>query len=122
MAKYSYIKEVLVALDQLGNASLAFGYADQTVSGRVGWHANYGSHKKMWEVPESIIDWAFLPMDGEGHCIQSIENDRSVADHTTLGLLAVTGLAVVFAVPIGVLLRLRAGFIWCRKRIIKEFD
>ena len=119
--KRPYFLELIVALDQLGNA-IAGGFADQTVSGRIGWHANYGNHIVYWRLPEMLVDWAFYPVDGLGHCISSIERQTGVADHTTAGLLAVTGLVILFAIPIGILLRARAVFIWCRKKLRSNFN
>lgn len=117
----SYILEVLIAFDQLGNA-LAGGHADQTVSGRVGWHANYGNHIIRWLFPQAVINWGFSPVHGDNHCLDSIEFDRNISDHTTFGLIAVTFLAVVFAVPIGILLRARALFIWGKGKLKGNFN
>lgn len=119
--KRPYVLEVLIAFDQLGNA-LAGGNCDQTVSGRVGWHANYGDHMAYWRFPQMVINWGLSPVDGKDHCLNSIEHSVKVSDHTTAGLIAVTALSVGFAVPIGVLLRARAGFIWCRDKLRSNFN
>ena len=119
--KRPYLLELIVALGQLGNA-IAGGFADQTVSGRIGWHANYGNHVLYWLLPEIIVDWAFSPVDGQGHCISAIEIQAGVSDHTTAGLVGVTGLVIVFAVPIGIILRTRAAFIWCRDKLRSNFN
>lgn len=121
MKAKSYILEVLIAFDQLGNA-LAGGNADQTVSGRVGWHANYGNHILYWLFPQAVINWGFSPVHEDNHCLDSIEFNRGISDHTTFGLIAVTFLAVVFAVPIGILLRARALFIWCKGKLKGNFN
>ena len=121
ISKRPYLLELLIALDQLGNA-IAGGNADQTVSGRIGWHANYGGHVLLWAIPETVVDWAFEPVDGMGHCIKSIEDRAGVSEHTTAGLIAVTALAVVFATPIGILLRARAALIWCRDALRSNFN
>lgn len=118
--KRSYIIELLVAFDQLGNA-IAGGYAEQTVSGRIGWHANKGNHTFYWSFPESIVNWAFSPIDGGEHCKDCIQTKAGTTDHTTAGLLAVTGLVLMFAVPIGILLRARAAFIWCKGKLRSNF-
>ena len=67
---------VLVAIDQLGNA-IAGGNPDSTISARVGFfsvHAKRG--KGYWIVLQSIINFAFYPIDGPGHCYQAWQSDK----------------------------------------------
>ena len=66
---------VLVAIDQLGN-TIAGGNPDSTISARVGFfsvHALRG--KGYWKGLESIIDFAFFPIDGPRHCYQAWQSD-----------------------------------------------
>ena len=77
----SWVSNVLVAIDQLGNA-IAGGNPDSTISARVGYFANKEpcSFKDKcillyWKTMEWIIDLAFLPIDGPGHCLQAYQND-----------------------------------------------
>ena len=62
---------VLVAVDQLGNA-IAGGNPDSTISARVGYFSqNANRGKAYWKILESIIDFAFYPIDGPRHCYQA---------------------------------------------------
>lgn len=64
-----YLRNVLVALDQLLNA-LAGGDPDETISSRVGKAAGRGER---WGVAlQSVIDWIFW----RGHCRDSEEPDE----------------------------------------------
>ncbi len=63
-----WARSVVVAIDQLGNA-LAGGHPDVTISARVGYFAAQG--KRYFGVLENVIDWAFRPVDGDGHCAQA---------------------------------------------------
>lgn len=97
----SYIKNVLIAFDKLGNA-LAMGSPDVTVSARIGYHASNQSSFRYWTTLQYIVDWAFEPIDGEGHCVQSIEECELSLDTGGLGLFLVSILVFIFAPPIGV--------------------
>lgn len=61
----SYIKNVLVAIDQLGNA-ICGGNPDVTISARTGYFANISNTKlkPWWRIMEAIINFAFKPIDG----------------------------------------------------------
>jgi len=62
---------VLVAIDQLGNA-IAGGNPDSTISARVGYFSERANRGKgYWKALESIIDFAFFPIDGPRHCYQA---------------------------------------------------
>ena len=64
---------VLIAFDQLGNA-VGGGNPDSTISARVGHFADdrfrspSRSKRAYWRTLEWIIDLAFEPIDGKGHC------------------------------------------------------
>ena len=66
----SYVKRVLIAIDQLGN-TLADGDPDETISSRVGRNAVAG---KWWAlVAEKAIDFIAWRVFGQrGHCRSSI--------------------------------------------------
>lgn len=76
--KTSYIYNLLVAFDQLGNA-IAGGDPDSTISARVGFFANQGEnltkYPRFWKFLEKIINFAFWPVDGNNHCKDAYESD-----------------------------------------------
>jgi len=62
----SWIRGVLVAIDQLGNA-IAGGNPDATISARTGYFANENPNKTFiyyWRLMEAIINFAFYPVQG----------------------------------------------------------
>jgi hypothetical protein len=62
----TYITQVLIAVDQLGNALLA-GWADETLSSR-----SYRQNKKMrWRIMEKVINTIFFFQPD--HCRQAYE-------------------------------------------------
>ena len=68
--KMPYWFNVLVAIDQLGNA-IADGNPDNTISARVGYFASdehKSNIKAYWKAQERIIDFTFEPVQGPGHC------------------------------------------------------
>lgn len=78
----AYIKNVLVGIDQLGNALIG-GDPDETISSRVGkgQRGDYG--RAIWYytyLPRVLIDIIFYPFDGPNHCQQSIEDDEGKHD------------------------------------------
>jgi len=67
---------ILIAIDQLGNA-LAGGHPDATISARVGYFsANAKRFLQYWKALESVINFAFFPIDGEKHCYNAWQKDR----------------------------------------------
>jgi len=105
----AYIKSVAVAIDQLGNA-ICGGNPDATISGRAGYFAarSTGSQGVFWRSLEAAIDWAFLPIDGDGHCVAAAVNERQQL-HQAGSDLARAALAVItlpVCAAIGVLLRI----------------
>ena len=70
-----YILNVLIAIDQLGN-TIGGGSPSNTVSARVGYFAVHaGMGKICWQFLEKVIDFAFYPLDGPGHCRNSYMKD-----------------------------------------------
>ncbi len=71
---------VLIAIDQFGNA-VGGGNPDSTISARVGYFSENTSRKKRpskyayWKTLEWIIDRAFYPLDGKGHCSKAEKAD-----------------------------------------------
>lgn len=93
--KMEYLKNLLTALDQLGN-SITGGNPDVTISARVGGHSLMG-YSKYWKVLERVIDFTFEPIDGKNHCLESFYSD----DDQDIGLassLVFTSLSVVVLV------------------------
>lgn len=76
-SKGSYILRVLVSIDQLGN-TIAGGNPDATISARTGYFANIKKTKLRywWLCMEAIINFAFSPVDGPQHCLDSYEADK----------------------------------------------
>lgn len=108
----SYIRNLLIAADQFGNA-LAGGNPDATVSGRVGFHASTaeGSQRLFWRSLAKAIDWALLPVDGPHHCwrVSLTEGEKyQPGNDKTRAVLAVLALPV--CAVIGIALRVAAPF------------
>ena len=61
------IKQVLIAIDQLGNALLG-GYADETISARC-WRLHTKS--KAWFRLFKFVEFLF----GSGHCLESYHSE-----------------------------------------------
>lgn len=72
----SYFKNVLVSIDQLGNA-ICGGNPDNTISARVGYFSevNQGINKYFWKGLAKVINFTFWPIDGPNHCKQAFEDD-----------------------------------------------
>ena len=66
---------VLIAIDQLGNA-LAGGHPVTTISARVGYFSENAQRGKIyWQWLESLINFAFYPVDGPNHCRKAWKSD-----------------------------------------------
>lgn len=80
--KMPYWLNVLIAIDQLGNA-LAGGNPDNTISGRVGFFASHLHDSKIkgyWKALERIIDLTFAPLQGAGHCFNAWQAEKDETD------------------------------------------
>lgn len=97
----SYFENVLIAIDQLGNA-LAAGNPDVTISARTGYFANIEktAMRWWWKTMEFIINFAFKPFDGPNHCLDSYYSDQE-SSHSEGSDLArgFIGLLIVFLCP-----------------------
>jgi hypothetical protein len=73
----SYVKNILIAIDQVGNA-LAGGNPDNTISGKTGYMAlNAKSYARwFWLMLEALIDTTFMPFDGWGHCFDAWQKEK----------------------------------------------
>jgi hypothetical protein len=103
-----YVLNVLVAIDQLGNA-LGGGNPDNTVSARVGFFAKRAQLGRFcWQCLEKIIDFAFYPLDGPKHCQKAVlkDPDEDYLAGKTLPYI-ILGLLILLTTPIiGVILHL----------------
>ena len=87
-------KWVPMNLDKVGNALCAGDYR-ATVSGRVGYHAL--NLKLYWVILEWVIDAAFYPIHGKGHCLMAYELEEALQVSHRRGndiALAILGLGV----------------------------
>ena len=73
----SWILNVLIAIDQLGNA-ITGGNPDNTISARAAHFSRFSDSKfkHYWKIIEKIIDLTFEPVDGENHCLKSYHNEK----------------------------------------------
>lgn len=104
----TYLFNLLVAVDQLGNA-LCGGNPDCTISARIGYNAGRisGRARRYWLTVESIVDFTFWPLDGDGHCKQAYEADKLDTEGNNNGSffrLLMTLVIVVTCIPISALL------------------
>ena len=100
----NYILRVLVAKDCVGNAASGGSYK-VTVSARTGYQANKKNPSRFWLVLEALIDWAFYPIDGLNHCVNSIKEGDRFKQDSDIRLFAVACLIFLFAPLIGVAIR-----------------
>lgn len=114
---------VLYAWDCVGNA-FSGGSHRHTISARIGWRAaTYGSWR--WRLTQWIVNWGFKPEDGLTHCFDAYQAEIQhdfVHDDNNWRYSGVLVLVVVFAVPIGIILRARTAFIWCRGKLRSNFN
>lgn len=76
MPKFKFwVLQVLIALDQLANALLFFGFADETISAR-SWRQR---HKLQWRIARALIDRLFALLGDVDHCERSYESERTGA-------------------------------------------
>ncbi|HED33494.1 MAG TPA: hypothetical protein ENJ08_04640 [Gammaproteobacteria bacterium] len=108
----SWIRGVLIAIDQLGNA-VAGGNPDSTVSARVGYFARKQNNRLRvyWKTMESIINHTFYPIHGPDHCYKSHLADRDeiniVGSDLMRGILCL--LVIVSCPPFYIFIRL---YVW----------
>mgnify|MGYP001026038592 FL=1 len=113
---YQWLYTVLIAIDQLGNA-LSGGYADSTISARVGYNARHSNPltRKYWCFLQWLINYCFYPLDGADHCYQAYlsGNKSHYRDGSDLMRVILSVLIVVNAVPIILVTRMLA---WWQKK------
>jgi len=106
-----WLYSVLIAIDQLGNA-LAGGYADSTISARVGYNARHSAsvRQNYWRLLEWVIDYSFLPLDGPHHCYQSYlaGNNTYYRDGSDLMRVILSSFIFFNAIPIAIATRIIA--------------
>jgi hypothetical protein len=132
--KLPYWLNVLVAIDQLGNA-IADGNPDNTISARVGYFASNAHQNKIkgyWKILEKIIDFSFAPIQGPGHCYNSwqaeadeLDTQGSYTARIILGIFVAAGCLIITAfIRLAVFLNPRLGYpqaairydVWRRSR------
>lgn len=135
--KMPYWLNVLLAIDQLGNA-IAAGNPDNTISARVGYFAS-ADHpsriKAYWKTLERIIDFTFHPIQGAGHCRNAwlAEADETDTQGTyiariILGIFVALGCAAIsvfirLAVLISPRLHYKSGILdYAAWRQSRQFD
>jgi len=93
-----YLSNLFVSIDQLGNV-IAGGNPDNTISLRVGFYTEKfykkGSVPAKWQIFKQIINFAFYPIDGEGHCKQAYFNDAGEGQDDDTSDLAIAVLAII---------------------------
>jgi len=80
--KLPYWLNILVAIDQLGNA-IADGNPDNTISARVGHFASHKYQSKIkvyWKTLERIINSTFAPIQGPDHCYKAWQAEADEDD------------------------------------------
>ena len=106
-----WLYSVLIAIDQLGNA-LAGGYADSTISARVGYNVRHAAPERQnyWRLLEGIINYTFLPLDGPDHCYQAYlaGNQTYYRDGSDLMRVILSSLIIFNAIPIAIVTRVVA--------------
>ena len=116
LAYRGWLYSVLIAIDQLGNA-LAGGYADSTISARVGYNVRHAAPERQnyWRLLEGIINYTFLPLDGPDHCYQAYlaGNQTYYRDGSDLMRVILSSLIISNAIPIAIVTRVVA---WHRNR------
>lgn len=105
----SYIRNLLVALDQFGNA-IAAGNPDSTISARVGYFAHLHSQptefkrwtRFYWFFMEKLINIMFWPVDGPNHCRDAWQSDNEelFREGSDVARVILSGLIVGLFVPI----------------------
>lgn len=112
-----YFKNVLISVDQLGNA-ICGGDPDNTISARVGYfsQADRSVKKWYWKALEKIINFTFWPVDGENHCQEAFEADPEETFYDNRGDVARVFMSIIIiasCIPISIILY----SVWLIKKI-----
>lgn len=108
--KWNYWLNIGISLDKLGN-SISGGSHKVTISARTGKHANTpGAFKTYWKLQESIINFAFHPVDGPDHCHNAYKKEREDTEVMREGNPFLRGILAIivltFCILIGTTLRI----------------
>ncbi|WP_323846830.1 hypothetical protein [Microbulbifer magnicolonia] len=108
--KMGWMRGVLIAIDQLGNA-IAGGNPDSTISARTGYFSRVEEtpFRPWWLTMEKVIDFTFEPIEGPDHCYRSFRNDNEEhweGSDLMRGLLGV--IIILTCLPLSLLTRLYA--------------
>ena len=100
---------MLVAGDIVLNV-LAGGYWYMTISGRIGYHANFANHRKTkkWKRAQKYVDWMLFPTDGPMHCYNAYvktHNKAPVTEHSTYRVNMILLIVLPGSVLLGSILR-----------------
>ncbi len=81
-------REIFIKIDKRLNY-VAGGSITNTISGRVGYYANYANItvRLYWYILQFIIDFTFFPFDNFGHCHQEYHSDESKGDYKPTELI-----------------------------------
>jgi hypothetical protein len=94
----TYAKEILLALDKLGNA-IAGGNHKCTVSARVGYFQYNAIWPSIlyWKILAFIIDFTFFPLDDHHHCREAYrkEQDEEFRDYGNVAVMFLLSLIVM---------------------------
>lgn len=106
--KIRYLFNLLVAIDQLGNA-VCGGNPDCTISARVGYNVlHYTSPSKhYWKTISAIIDFTFWPLQGWNHCYDAYMADKADTINNSNGKVfraMMTVIIVATCIPISIVL------------------
>ena len=112
MSFKSYIGNVFVSIDQLGNV-LAGGNPDNTISARIGYHSYHNdkvkNRRSYWHLFRGIVDFTFYPIDGPEHCHNAFHNDAGeIFDNDTKdwAVILLSILIILSCIPIATFLHL----------------
>lgn len=72
MKVWEYVRNCLIAIDQLANAIL-FGWPDETLSARCG----RSIHRYPYKVWAALIDTLFYPFQGPNHCVNAYKKEMT---------------------------------------------
>lgn len=77
--KWGYWLNVGISLDKLGN-SISAGSNKVTISGRTGKYSYTDEpYKPLWKLQESVINFAFYPVDGPNHCLEAYKKEKHLS-------------------------------------------
>lgn len=101
--KSSWLMNVLVSFDQLGNA-IAGGNPDSTISARIGYfmHNQNGNPNWYWNTLEQIVNFTFQPIDGIEHCFVAYcsDKDEYFNEGNIISKLLLAFFVIVFCIPL----------------------